>query len=107
MNGRIAVVGDRESILAFKSVGMETYESHDPATTEKIITDLAGEEVSVIFVTEDAIQPVMHLLDKYKDCAVPAIIPIPGKNGSKGIGMANVKSSVERAVGADILFNDQ
>ena len=33
----------------------------------------------------------------------PAIILIPGKSGSLGIGMANVKKSVERAVGADIL----
>ena len=31
-------------------------------------------------------------------------IPIPGVDGSFGIGIANVKKSVERAVGADILF---
>ena len=30
-------------------------------------------------------------------------ILIPGKDGSLGIGMANVKRAVERAVGADIL----
>lgn len=34
----------------------------------------------------------------------PAIIPIPGVDGNFGIGIANVKKSVERAVGADILF---
>ena len=33
----------------------------------------------------------------------PAIILIPGKEGSLGIGMANVTNAVERAVGADIL----
>ncbi|MCQ4771942.1 V-type ATP synthase subunit F, partial [Intestinimonas massiliensis] len=33
----------------------------------------------------------------------PAIILIPGKSGSLGIGMDNVKKSVERAVGADSL----
>ena len=32
-----------------------------------------------------------------------AIIPIPSKTGALGIGMANIKRSVERAVGADIL----
>ena len=42
-------------------------------------------------------------VDRYKDELTPAIILIPGKEGSLGIGMANVKSAVERAVGADIL----
>ena len=33
----------------------------------------------------------------------PAVILIPGKAGSLGIGMNNITSAVERAVGADIL----
>lgn len=40
---------------------------------------------------------------KYKDAVIPAIILIPGKSGSLGIGMQNITDSVERAVGADIL----
>ena len=40
---------------------------------------------------------------RYKDELTPAIILIPGKEGSLGLGMANIKKSVERAVGADIL----
>ena len=35
---------------------------------------------------------------------LPAIIPIPDRTGSSGKGMENVRKSVERAVGADILF---
>ena len=42
-------------------------------------------------------------VERYKDALTPAIILIPGKDGSLGIGMANVKRAVERAVGADIL----
>ena len=33
----------------------------------------------------------------------PAIILIPGKKGSLGLGMQQVKTTVERAVGADII----
>ena len=39
------------------------------------------------------------------DNSAPAIIPIPGVKNSNGIGMMNVKKSVERAVGSDIIFN--
>ena len=45
-------------------------------------------------------------MDVYKDRRVPAIIPIPGRAGTIGMGMTSVKKSVERAVGADILFKD-
>jgi V/A-type H+-transporting ATPase subunit F len=41
---------------------------------------------------------------KYSSCKFPAIIPIPSNQGVLGIGMEGVKKSVERAVGADILF---
>ena len=43
---------------------------------------------------------------KRQDERIPAIIPIPGIEGSLGLGISNVKKSVERAVGADILFKD-
>ena len=46
----------------------------------------------------------MDEVEEYNDQRLPAIIPIPGKEGSLGIGMTSVKKSVERAVGADILF---
>jgi len=46
-------------------------------------------------------------IDQYKDNLVPAIILIPSNQGSLGIGMRNIKKSVERAIGADILFKDE
>ena len=46
-------------------------------------------------------------IDQYKDSRLPAIIPVPNKDGSLGIGMTNVRKSVERAVGADILFGGE
>ena len=42
-------------------------------------------------------------IDRYKDLPVPAITVIPGRAGAKGVGLANIKRAVERAVGADIL----
>ena len=42
-------------------------------------------------------------IDKYRDQKFPAVIPIPGVDGSYGIGMRSVSLAVEKAVGADIL----
>ena len=41
-------------------------------------------------------------IDRYKDAVTPAVILIPGKTGSLGLGAAALQRAVERAVGADI-----
>ena len=64
---------------------------------------LARESYAIVYLTEQLAQGLAPEIARYKDDLTPAIILIPGKSGSLGIGMDNVKKSVERAVGADIL----
>ena len=106
MRSKIAVVGEKESVLGFKAVGFEVFETSAPREAEDVIHRLAKEEYGIIFVTEQTLAPIVHVMDRYKDHKVPAIIPIPGRQGTMGMGMTSVKKSVERAVGADILFKD-
>ena len=106
MLSKIAVVGEKESVLGFKTVGFDVFGTASPEETESTIHRLAGEGYGIIFVTEQALQPVQHILQKYKEQKTPAIIPIPGRAGSLRLGMAGVHRSVERAVGADILFKE-
>ena len=63
-----------------------------------------ADDYAVIFITEDLAIALSEEIARYKDNPLPAIIPIPGVDGNFGIGISNVKKSVERAVGADILF---
>lgn len=107
MRSSIAIVGEKESVLGFKAVGFDVHETNDSAQTEEIIRRLAGQDYGIIFITEQAMAPVLSLLEEYKDVPTPAIIPIPGRGGSLGMGLTSVKKSVERAVGADILFKDE
>ena len=43
------------------------------------------------------------VIARYKDALRPAIILIPGKEGSLGVGKRSIQSAIERAGGADIL----
>ncbi len=106
MRSKIAVIGEKESVLGFKAVGFEVHEVTDSGSVEALVASLAQKDYGVIFITEKTLEPVMHILDGYKERRIPAIIPIPGREGSLGLGMMNVKKSVERAIGADILFKD-
>ena len=42
-------------------------------------------------------------LEQLRKRPLPAVVPIPGLQGNTGLGMAQVKKSVEQAVGSDIL----
>ena len=64
---------------------------------------LAREDYAVVYLTEQFAAQMEADIARYKDELTPAVILIPGKEGSLGLGMANIKKSVERAVGADIL----
>jgi V/A-type H+-transporting ATPase subunit F len=99
---KIAVIGDFESVLGFKALGLDVYPASNSVEAGAILTRLANEEYGVIYITEDLAQNNDAIL-RYKDAPLPAIIPIPGKNGSLGIGMASIKDCIERAVGADII----
>lgn len=104
---KVAVMGDYDSIYGFAALGLETF----PVTEkEKAISDLkqitAG-GYAVIYITEALAQIVAEEIEKYRTLSKPAIILIPGVSGNTGMGIAQVKKSVEQAVGSDIIFNGE
>lgn len=103
---KIGVIGDKDSVMGFLALGLDVFEVSDANQSAERIRQLAGDGYAAIYITEQAASEVMEVIDEYKDEQLPAIILIPGIQGSLGIGMAGVKKSVERAVGADILFNN-
>ena len=100
---RIAVVGDKDSVLGFQALGLDVFPAEGPEEARAALHRLARENYAVIYLTEQLSAQLEGDIARYKDALTPAIILIPGKEGSLGIGMANIKTAVERAVGADIL----
>lgn len=100
---KIAVLGDSDSVLGFKALGLDVFPAANVDEAKATLHRLAKESYAIVYLTEQFAQFMDEDLTRYKDELTPAVILIPGKEGSLGIGMANVKKSVERAVGADIL----
>ena len=100
---RIAVLGDKDSVLGFKALGLSTYPVNSADDARVTLHRIAKENFAVIYVTETLAVELEQDINRYKDELTPAIILIPGKEGSLGIGAANIKKAVERAVGADLL----
>ena len=101
---KIAVMGDRDSVMGFKVLGLDVFPVTDPEEGRKTLHRLAREPYAIIYITEQLAARITEEISRYKDQLTPAVILIPGKDGASGNGLMSVRKAVERAVGADILF---
>jgi len=92
---KIGVLGGRETVMGFKALGLDTYPVDDLEEARHVLREITREEeqYAIIYVE----------IDKFKDVPTPAIILIPGRDGSLGMGLQALNSAVERAVGTNIL----
>ena len=102
---KIAVIGGRETVMGFKALGLETYPAANAAEAGQTLRHLTrdSDDYAIIYIEENLAAQLSHEIDKFKDRPTPAIILIPGREGSLGIGKDNIQRAIERAVGADIL----
>lgn len=103
---KVAVIGDRDSIYGFAALGLDIYPVEEREEASKTLKKLTKGTYAVIYITEKLQNELITEIDQYTNKYLPAIIPIPGVTGNTGMGMRNVKKSVERAVGSDIIFNN-
>ncbi|AYO31799.1 MAG: V/A-type H+/Na+-transporting ATPase subunit [Thermoanaerobacteraceae bacterium] len=101
---KIGVIGDKDTVLAFKSLGVDIFPAMDEKEAGHILTQLAKQNYAVIFITEQLAKDMKERIDMYRNKMLPAITLIPSNRGSLGIGIQEVKKSVEKAIGVDILF---
>lgn len=102
---KIAVIGDNESVMGFKALGLDVFQTEESESARRIVRSLAKdrENYAIIYITEELANGIMDEISKYKDEVTPAIILIPSKNGTLGLGMSALTSAVERAVGSGVL----
>lgn len=106
MRSGIAVVGDKDSILAFKAIGLDVFPVETEVQARDTVHTLAR-SYSVIFITEKFAKQIESLTKRYLARPYPVIVPIPSSEGNTGYGLELIKANVEKAIGADILFNKE
>lgn len=103
---KIGVIGDKQSVLGFKAVGLDVFDCSTSEEAKNIMRKIAKEDYAIIYVTESMCSGIMDEINEYNTMRLPAIVPIPGMDGNMGIGVSRIKKAVEKAVGADILFDN-
>ena len=104
---KIGVIGGPDTVIGFKALGLDTFPVREVDEAKHILKKLtrseAEEEYAILYIEEGLAQARAAEIDKFKDRPRPAIILIPGKDGSLGLGQSALTAAVERAVGANIL----
>lgn len=92
--------------MGFKALGLDTFPAADAAEAGRILRRLTHEsetEYAIIYLEETFAPQIQGEIDRFKDSPSPAIILIPGREGSTGLGQQALRAAVERAVGTNIL----
>ncbi|MBT4384737.1 V-type ATP synthase subunit F [Candidatus Peregrinibacteria bacterium] len=106
----IAIIGPREVVLGFKAIGLQTEFSMNAEETLQKLTELKSQKVderekyAIIFILESHAKNIPK--EEYKKItndALPAIIALPGPEGSTGFGIERLGQIVEKAIGSNIL----
>ena len=87
---KIAVVGNRDTILPFKLIGFQTFPVKEAQETINTLRRLAREDIP-------------ETLAYYDQLEIPALVLIPTHKGSTGLALSRIHENVEKAVGQDIL----
>lgn len=104
---KVAVVGDKDSILGFKALGVVTYPVTCPEEAIGALGSIVKEKVAVVCITEAVAQHIRPQIEELNKKLLPAVVLIPNNQGSLGLGMQQIKKNAEKAIGADILFGKE
>ena len=91
--------------MGFKALGLEAVAVENAQEGLAALRKLTREsgDYAIIYIEENLALELEHEIARYKDSPTPAIILIPGREGSLGLGQNALKAAVERAVGTNIL----
>ncbi|MPM79073.1 V-type sodium ATPase subunit G [bioreactor metagenome] len=100
---KVAVVGDKDSILAFKALGVDVFPVYDHEEARRTVDTIARNNYGIIFITEQIASLIPDTIERYNKEIIPAVILIPSNQGTLNIGMSRINNNVEKAVGSNIL----
>lgn len=113
MNYKTAIIGPKDVISGFKALGVVPFNAEDGEGALEIIKNIkkgiseesdSTEKFAVVIVIESTANQIpASEFEKVSRGALPAILTLPGLEGSTGAGVAKLKSLAERAIGSDIL----
>ena len=99
----IAMIGDKDSILGFKSLGVVIFPVNSKEESEAVLMEVIKQDYKVAFITEQMAPDAERIAKLLGDRTFPVITMIPSNRGSTGQARQRLQALVRRAAGADVL----
>ena len=103
---KIAIIGEKDTILGFKPLGIETHPVTDAKEAEERLKSLTQDRnYATIYITESLssqIKESIAELSKFSN-----IVVVPGKGETLGLARERLKKISEKALGTDILKEEE
>lgn len=106
MTGKIAIIGNGESALAFKAGGADAFFADDEKQARDLLKKVA-KNYKVILISDDLALALDDLINRMNESPYPTIVPIPSEKGSNGYAVSKMRQYAEKALGADVLFGNE
>ncbi|MDR2606406.1 MAG: V-type ATP synthase subunit F [Oscillospiraceae bacterium] len=102
---KIAIIGGADTVIGFKALGLEPHPVSSDEEARAEFKKLTGhdERYAIIYLEERLAKPLAAEIAKFNDKVTPAVILIPGREGSMGLSMSAIHDAALRAIGTDIL----
>ena len=71
---KIGVVGDKDSILSFKALGIDVYPVVTKEEARSTIDEMASNDYGIIFVTEQIATLIENTIERYNREVLPAVL---------------------------------
>ena len=103
MQGKTAIIGNGDSVLAFKAGGVDAFTAENTAKARELLRKLA-KTYKVIFLTDDLAPECDDLIKRMNEEPYPIVVPVPSEKGGNDYAKNRMKEQMETALGVDILF---
>ena len=105
--GKIAFLGDIDSVLGFRALGVETVVPESIDDARKQFERLVKEKTSIILITEDMIDHLQEQIEETVHAAIPSVVVLPGIKGTQKRGEDTIRELIIRAVGVDLMSEEK
>jgi V/A-type H+-transporting ATPase subunit F len=104
---KAVAVGEKHLILGFKGVGFEIVPIDDSAKLMHELNILSRDpEIGLVIVTESIAEEASKAIEEFRVRSSAILTIIPAHEGSKHLSFREMRKSVERSLGVDILGKD-
>ena len=99
----IAMIGDKDSILGFKSLGVAVFPVNNVEECATALKEIIKQDYKVAFITEQMAPESSKIAELLSGRTFPVVTMIPSNRGSTGMAMQRLQTLVRKAAGADVL----